>query len=365
MLMVNNLDNYLGLPFPIRKKKTIAFSSIINRFSCRINSWSKRLLSYCGWSMLAWDRMCHPKGMGGLGFCDLRLFNLALLGRQVWRLTQFKDTLCYKVLSSKYFPNRDIFRPKVVDKPLYTWSSIANAAKALENSFVWLVGDGKSIDIRNDNWVCKSSPTITHLFFADDSFLFFKATRSECSLVKTILDVYEQASGQAGNFKKSRIFFSQNKIEGVRWELFDILGVHTPLDHGRYLGLPSLVGHTKRSIFSFLRERMWSCIQNWNNKLLSRANKEILLKSIAQAILSYCMSTFLLPISLYDELQRIMNSFWWGMKDNGGSTIYWYRWHPRLAANPSFTWRSIFKAKDVLAARLRWKFGSVENITRS
>ncbi|KAK5838773.1 hypothetical protein PVK06_007511 [Gossypium arboreum] len=172
--------------------------------------------------------------------------------------------------------------------------------------------------------VCKSSPTITHLFFAYDSFLFFKATRSECSSVKIILDVYEQASGQAGNFKKSRIFFSPNKVEGVRWELFDILGVHTPLDHGRYLGLPSLVGHTKRSIFSFLRERMWSCIQNWNNKLLSRANKEILLKSIAQAILSYCISTFLLPISLYDELQRIMNSIWWGMKDNGGSTIYWY-----------------------------------------
>ncbi|KAA3484184.1 reverse transcriptase [Gossypium australe] len=60
--------------------------------------------------------------------------------------------LCYKVLSSKYFPSGDIFRPKVVDKPSYTWSSIAKAAKVLENDFVWLVEDGKSIDIRNDNW---------------------------------------------------------------------------------------------------------------------------------------------------------------------------------------------------------------------
>ncbi|KAK5838771.1 hypothetical protein PVK06_007509 [Gossypium arboreum] len=54
-----------------------------------------------GWSMLAWDRMCYPKGMGGLGFGVLRLFNLALLSRQVWRLTQFKDTLCYKNFEKK------------------------------------------------------------------------------------------------------------------------------------------------------------------------------------------------------------------------------------------------------------------------
>ncbi|MBA0711597.1 hypothetical protein Golax_010761, partial [Gossypium laxum] len=53
-------------------------------------------------------------------------------------------------------------------------------------------------------------------------------------------DCASLASGQAGNFKKSRIFFIPNKIEGVRWQLFDILGVHTPLDHGRYLGVPSL-----------------------------------------------------------------------------------------------------------------------------
>ncbi|KAH1037891.1 hypothetical protein J1N35_039634 [Gossypium stocksii] len=71
------------------------------------------------------------------GFRDLRLFNLALLGRQV--------------LSSKYFPSGDIFHPKVVDKPSYTWSSIAIADKALENDFVWLVGDDNSVDVHNDN----------------------------------------------------------------------------------------------------------------------------------------------------------------------------------------------------------------------
>lgn len=101
--------------------------------------------------MLAWDRVCYPKSMRGLGFRDLRLFNLAFLSRQVQRLTHLKNTLCYKVLSYKFFLSGDIFHPKVVDKPLYTWSSIATAAKALENDFVWLVGDDNNVDICNDN----------------------------------------------------------------------------------------------------------------------------------------------------------------------------------------------------------------------
>ncbi|KAH1082270.1 hypothetical protein J1N35_022031 [Gossypium stocksii] len=115
--------------------------------------------------------------VGGLGFHDLLLFNLSLLGRQVWRLTQFKDTLYYKVLSSKYFPNGNIFWPKEVDKPSYTWSGIFKAAKALQNGFVWFVGDGKSIDIRNDNWGFKglNGDSLHHSLLSDNErVLLFK-----------------------------------------------------------------------------------------------------------------------------------------------------------------------------------------------
>ena len=38
------------------------------------------------------------------------------------------------------------------------------------------------------------------------------------------------------------------------------------------------------------------------------------------------MSTFLLPISLAEELQRMLNSFWWGAKPIGGRSINWLSW---------------------------------------
>ena len=36
---------------------------------------------------------------------------------------------------------------------------------------------------------------VTHLFFADDSILFYKASLQECQALKTILQRYEEASG--------------------------------------------------------------------------------------------------------------------------------------------------------------------------
>lgn len=48
MRTVDKLDCYLGLPLPVNRKKSEAFSNIINRCTCRAKSWSKLLLSYGG-----------------------------------------------------------------------------------------------------------------------------------------------------------------------------------------------------------------------------------------------------------------------------------------------------------------------------
>ncbi|MBA0601295.1 hypothetical protein Gorai_004476, partial [Gossypium raimondii] len=90
--------------------------------------------------------------MGGICFRDLRLLNLDLLGRYVWILLNYRDTLCYQVMSCKYFYNGDLFHPKAVEKPCYTWFSMNTAAKALKDGFGWQVGNGKRVNIRRHNW---------------------------------------------------------------------------------------------------------------------------------------------------------------------------------------------------------------------
>lgn len=58
--------------------------------------------------------------------------------------------------------------------------------------------------------ICRGAPMISHLFFADDSILFTKASVQECSVVADIISTYERASGQQVNLSKTEVVFSKN-----------------------------------------------------------------------------------------------------------------------------------------------------------
>ncbi|XP_074351535.1 uncharacterized protein LOC141690652 [Apium graveolens] len=135
--------------------------------------------------------------------------------------------------------------------------------------------------------VSQNAPSITQLLFVDVSLLFFKASREESLVVKSILNLYEKYNGQAINFQTSGIFFSANVRRDKQQEISALLGVHNNLQEGKYLGLPSLIGRSKKSVFNFLKDRVWKRIQRRGNKLLSKGGKTILIKNVAQAIPSY------------------------------------------------------------------------------
>ena len=52
-------------------------------------------------------------------------------------------------------------------------------------------GEIKGVSLR------RNGPKLTHLLFADDSLLFYRATRSECQKVLEILSTYEKLSAQS------------------------------------------------------------------------------------------------------------------------------------------------------------------------
>ena len=59
--------------------------------------------------------------------------------------------------------------------------------------------------------------------------------------------------------------------------------------------------------------------------MLSMGGREVLIKDVAQAILTYTMSCFQIPKSLYDEMEAMMRKFWWGQRGQE-SRIAWVSW---------------------------------------
>ena len=140
---------------------------------------------------------------------------------------------------------------------------------------------------------------------------------SKTQVVKQLLHDYGIASGKCVNFNKSSISFSRNVSSSQQSQICSMLFVPKTADHRFYLGILLSIGRNKRLIFDYLKDRVWKKLNNWKTKKLSRVGKEVLLKTVAQAIPIYVMFVLLLPLSVCHDIENILNSYWWGAKKMG------------------------------------------------
>ena len=62
----------------------------------------------------------------------------------------------------------------------------------------------------------------------------------------------------------------------------------------------------KKASLNFIKDRVWGKLQGWKEKLLSQVGKEVLLKAIVQAIPTFAMSCFHLPIGLCQNIEMLI-----------------------------------------------------------
>lgn len=251
------------------------------------------------------------------------------------------------------------------------------------------------------------------MLFTDDSYLYYKATMNEAFKVCQLLKVFEAASGQQVNRNKSSIFFSKNTSQKTRGEVCMSMEMSETAEDCKYLDLPNTMGHNKNAILGYLKERVRQRIKKWDGKFLSKSGKEVLLKTVIQALPTYAISVFLLPMEMCKYIERLMCKFWWKTKPNNNRGIHWASWErmckpkcngglgfrnlhafnmallgkqgwyllnhedsiagqvfkakyfpqttfldTRLGNNSSFIWRSIWASQELIRASTRWRIGS-------
>lgn len=101
----------------------------------------------------SWENLTTPKKFGGLGFRQIRDFNVALLGKQGWHLLANPNALVTRVLKGRYFPRTSFLQATLGHNPSYTWRSILASQELIRKGTRWRIGSDHQTSVFNDPWL--------------------------------------------------------------------------------------------------------------------------------------------------------------------------------------------------------------------
>ncbi|GAA0148323.1 hypothetical protein LIER_36698 [Lithospermum erythrorhizon] len=177
----------------------------------------------------------------------------------------------------------------------------------------------------------ENTTTFSHLMFANDTLLLGRASVTEARILMRILK-------------------HPNVSEELKVAITDILEMAEVTTHGKYLGLPTSLGTSKKDFYSSLIDRVKAKVEGWKSRLLSKAEQK---KSIHWSSWSTLSNT----------------------KPNGGLGFrdlmlfnmakYFPQgsfWTTQIGPIPSYTWKSLIQVREFLCNTIDWEVGDGTNI---
>lgn len=93
--------------------------------------------------------------------------------------------------------------------------------------------------------VYRGAPTLSHMLFVDNYFLFCRIAKREVSTLTNIPETCGRVSGQMIKYQKYEIFFNSYTHSPIRHNIMSSLGVLTLIGTRKYLRLLSIIGRKK------------------------------------------------------------------------------------------------------------------------
>ena len=151
---------------------------------------------------------------------------------------------------------------------------------------------------------------VSHLLFANDTIIFFKAKKEYLTSLSWILAWFKVASGLRINLAKSELI-PVGEVEEIE-EITVELGCKVGSLPSVYLGLPLGAHHKAMSMWDGVEERMRRRLALWKRQYSSKGGRITLIKSTLASIPIYQLSIFRMPKIVARRLEKLQRDFLWG-----------------------------------------------------
>ncbi|XP_074337026.1 putative mitochondrial protein AtMg00310 [Apium graveolens] len=106
--------------------------------------WNPKSDERKGIHWMSYDRLSRHKSTGGMGFHDFRDFNMAMLGKQGWRLVTNPNSLVGRVFKARYYPQGNFLDSGLGNNPIIY--SVASGSR--KEFFLQALGQSKVSSLR-------------------------------------------------------------------------------------------------------------------------------------------------------------------------------------------------------------------------
>lgn len=178
---------------------------------------------------------------------------------------------------------------------------------------------------REDEFTTTIARCPSHLLFADDIILFICAKRRAVMKTMDIIKTYCLSSGRSLNPAKCNFYLPP---KAPRERARSVMAA-TQFQRGNfpfvYLGVP--VGPGKHYVrhFQHVIDRISERTNGWQARLLSSADRLVLIKHVLSSIPIHVLSATTLPEECVRKIESILAKIFWG-STNYGRRHHWCNW---------------------------------------
>ncbi|WMV57296.1 hypothetical protein MTR67_050681 [Solanum verrucosum] len=126
--------NWFNLYYLVFKPTGLSSSSFLQKWHKLIESYCRSFTTINKRALIAWEKVCLPKSVGGMNLINIRLWNQAAIAKTCWDLTNKSDKLWIRWIHYFYINTQQFLTAPIPKQASWMVKKILNARLTLKQN---------------------------------------------------------------------------------------------------------------------------------------------------------------------------------------------------------------------------------------